>query len=712
MMQRCKLLLYVLLFHANFGVCNSSYTKLSNDNNHQFFHLDSILKLLESQENVDSVDLEITTDSVFRFVYSETGKETIDRLDRIIQLAFDNRVNGTLTYAYHLKGYVLRKLGELDRAIEIFEKELEIALQINDELKISHAYGNIGNVYEDKGDLLNTFKYYSLALKHAPLANKDTPHARALINMGALYYKLGNLEQSLMYYLEALELSQLNNYTGYYASIYIALGNIHKQERDFSGAKTYYQKALAISRKVNNSGKIIASLCALGALSHEEKQYSNALECYTQALDFSINKAFPIEEGFVRIQIALVLIDQNKLSEATKELNSGIDLFEKNEVSSELYKARIGLGKLLNSKGEFSQAKSVLLDARTSAVQSKDLESQMKASFELSKSYQGLNQFEQSLGEFVYGTSLQDSLLNKAKIRELTRSEIGFTYERIRTRDSVLAAGEKVQIDLKHEKELRAHQRSFYQIIIIGGLFLLLAAGALLVLISKRKQERLLKVKNKRIQEANNRLTKTIKEKELLMQEVHHRIKNNLGMISSFLQLKSMSLADDKARDILREGRDQVYSFALAHEKMYKTENYEQMNLVEYCREIFQSLTIREQRRCDTCLFELLGPDIFVNVEKVQVIGFVLHELVQNSFKHAWKRDDNKQIKVEFKLDKNEVQIIYFDNGIGLQSDQAFDAYDSLGLKLIHSFVVQNLGGKIIRLDNDHFHLQINFAKQ
>ena len=186
---------------------------------------------------------------------------------------------------------------------------------------------------------------------------------------------------------------------------------------------------------------------------------------------------------------------------------------------------------------------------------------------------------------------------------------------------------------------------------------------------------------------ATNQLKTSIKEKDILLQEIHHRVKNNMQIISSLLNLQITYLDDNQAVNLLKESQNRVRSMAIIHEKLYQSNDFTKINLAEYINSLvnglFYSYSIKNH------INSIINvDDVELNIETAVPIGLILNELVSNSLKHGFPNGSGEvYIKLKTVDDKYEMRV--GDNGIGFPKDVDFKNTDSLGLQLVNSLVNQ-----------------------
>ena len=191
----------------------------------------------------------------------------------------------------------------------------------------------------------------------------------------------------------------------------------------------------------------------------------------------------------------------------------------------------------------------------------------------------------------------------------------------------------------------------------------------------------------------NVNLQSALQEREVLLKEVHHRVKNNLQMISSLLTLQAKDIEDPQLQEALRESQSRVHAMALMHQKLYAGKEYDKVQLADYLEDIVMSLSHSDLRSQD--IFKVQGDNSIVHIEQAIPIGFVVHELATNSLKHAWQDFNGlKNIAITIAVDGNKMTILYKDNGSGFPENFTIENAVSMGSQLIYLFVIRQLEGK------------------
>lgn len=201
-----------------------------------------------------------------------------------------------------------------------------------------------------------------------------------------------------------------------------------------------------------------------------------------------------------------------------------------------------------------------------------------------------------------------------------------------------------------------------------------------------------------RRKKAEEDLKASLKEKEILMKEIHHRAKNNLTIISSLLNLQSRHINDKEALGVFRESQNRARSMALIHEKLYRSDDLRKIDFGEYIR----SLTIElfnSYRASQGIELNMDISNIDLDINTAVPLALIVNEIVTNSLKYAFPDKKTGNVSVRFAKNADEMQLIVEDNGIGFPCDLDFRNTNSLGMQLVTSLTDQIKGS--IKLERD-----------
>lgn len=195
------------------------------------------------------------------------------------------------------------------------------------------------------------------------------------------------------------------------------------------------------------------------------------------------------------------------------------------------------------------------------------------------------------------------------------------------------------------------------------------------------------------------RIKASLKEKDVLLKEIHHRVKNNMQIISSMLGLQSAYVQDKKYNEMLQDSQNRIKSMALIHEKLYQSDNMARVNFPEYVKSLITNLYSSYSINKEKINIKLNVENATFNIDTAIPLGLIINELVSNSFKHAFPNGQTGEISVDIRhLEGNNYRLMVNDNGIGFDPKATYSK--TLGLNLVNALTEQ-IGGKLeIRSDS------------
>ena len=197
---------------------------------------------------------------------------------------------------------------------------------------------------------------------------------------------------------------------------------------------------------------------------------------------------------------------------------------------------------------------------------------------------------------------------------------------------------------------------------------------------------------------SEQKLKESLSEKEVLLKEVHHRVKNNLQVISSILNLQSSYVKDENTLNILRESQNRIKSMSFIHESLYKTDDFSKINFSEYISSLSKNLVHSYVIYSNLVELDLSLEEVFLNLDLSIPCGLIINELVSNALKYAFIDHKKGKIKIELFEKKGVINLIVQDNGLGLPDNINYKETESLGLQLVITLAEQ-IDAEVI-LDN------------
>lgn len=553
-------------------------------------------------------------------------------------------------------------------AISVARDMLQFSVETHDLMGQVLAYEKIGIGNDILGFTDSAINYYDKALYILgtyPEVNYDS--VGLLINKGVAYYYAGDLGRALEYYLIAEQTAIQSGKEQRLSYLLNNLGVVYRLMEDYEDAIYVYERSLQIKTQNND----------LMGMANTEHNIGMAY----------MHQGMPDEAmGHLERSKGLYLELGETYQAATVDQSLGIGYFERGEYE----KARILLEGFANSgeydfsipgmaEGNIALARLYLrdklypqalqlLENTLSALENTSRQTAKKELyFYLSEAYRLVGNPEKAL------TALDQHVLLVAELKSLQRQRL---QEEMAAKYAVREKSQQLTLrQLALEKSNR--QRLF---LILGLVAVLLITGLLFWLVRTRN------IANRELAQKNEEVEKALGEKEILLREIHHRVKNNLQVVSSLLSLQSRQIEDPKAQQVMKEGRNRVKSMALIHQNLYQDENLVGVNAAEYIEKLTQSLLHSYKVQDKEISIHSEIDQLTLDVDVIIPLGLILNELISNSLKYAFPEQEKGKIDIQLSEHPEGITLRVADDGIGIPQDFDVTTSKSLGMYLISSF--------------------------
>ncbi|MCF6279773.1 MAG: tetratricopeptide repeat protein [Flavobacteriaceae bacterium] len=489
-------------------------------------------------------------------------------------------------------------------------KYLEFSKKRKDSFHTAIANFYLGNSYVVQSNYENALNRY---LKSADYFEKrDSSRYSSVLNgIGAAYENSGNDSLSLKYFKKSQIISQSRGDLRRSAIALNNIGNIYKNRGEYQTAKEYMENAVA---DIETTGK---------------KQY---------IIPLTINLANAYTD----------LNDFDKSLKSFKKILTQIDTIK--DIYS--YAATLrGLGTSNIAKGKNKLGLGYLKQAYKKYNSSDFFDERYDMMPDLINAYKLNNQYKKGLFLFDEYNAIKDSIFNTEKDKNLTEALQKYEVEK---KDVELKL-------LKVEGEKNEQQKKLYSFIALAGI---LIAGLLGFFGYKNRKKNTILDKQKRMLEI------TLDEKNTLLKEVHHRVKNSFQIVSSLLYLQSENVDDKEAKIAIKEAENRVRSMVLIHQRLYNKDELVGINTQDYFSDLVRDVIESHQFKKEKIQYELKVEPMVLDIETTTPIGLILNELIVNTLKHAFEEvDENSKIIVIFAKEKNELVLKVIDNGKGFEGE-------------------------------------------
>jgi two-component sensor histidine kinase len=301
-----------------------------------------------------------------------------------------------------------------------------------------------------------------------------------------------------------------------------------------------------------------------------------------------------------------------------------------------------------------------------------------------------------ALREYRLTETLDDSIYNLGKAKQFAELQVQYETETKDKDITLLKQKEKVQ-----EAVLR--QSDFTKKVTLAGIFIMLAVTLLVFQLYRNKQRR-----NKEVNQKNVVLEQLIKDKEWLIREIHHRVKNNFHIVASLLEIQSSFLKNKEALSAIRESQHRIHSMSIIHQKLYQSETLSTIHMPEYIYELVEYLRDSYSIRKNIA-FVLQVDNIHLNQASAITLGLILNEGITNAIKYAFAKNEDGKISISLSsISESHLLLSIADNGQGLPIDFDAGIGASMGMELLQG-LTDDLGGRLSINTQGGTHIKVIF---
>ena len=647
--------------------------------------IDSLLHLLPTLKE-DSVKVNVYAQLMLAHVYHQP-EQGITYTQTALQLAQTLNWKPGIAKIKHRAGRLYWRMGNFKDALTLHQQALVLYKQTGNTHAAGRVLIEIAQDYLDDGKLQEAKTALADALKYNEAAGDLENMATTYDILTYLYDVEGNSAAATQTAYDYLKLSEklgdkdaIGHAAHMLASNYMALGNIPE-------AMKYFKQGLQVSKETNNKIEQIYYYNDLGNIYIINKNFKEAEQHCLTALKLAK------EVNDVQI-LANVYRKLGHYYRAIENYNEALSNYISSEAAYKSISSKQELAGLYADMATVYTTLQQYTKANYYFTASKNLYDALNSKMAMSDYYAGKQQYDSATGNWQSAyrhykeyITIRDSAYSKESLQKLVGSQLRFENDK----KEAIAKAEQEKKDLLAKEEIK-RQRN-----IRNASFAVLAIVLLFSMIALYQRNKLAKEKK--------RSDQLLQDKELLLREIHHRVKNNLEVVSSLLALQSAQINDEQTKDAMQESQNRVQSIGIVHQKLYQGANLGAIEMKDYFINLSESILDSfgaEKRVTIECAMEQLDVDIDTAVP----LGLIVNELLTNTLKYAFP--DGQQGKVKIKLQKKNdgvLQLEVSDNGVG---KSGITHGTGFGGQLV-SLLTQQLSGTMKEEVNDGTRIYFEF---
>jgi two-component sensor histidine kinase len=566
----------------------------------------------------------------------------------------------------------LKELGELYSSNENPEKAdpfLQESLVLYKSIgfkELQGVYNILSEVHTQKGNYPESLKYALLAEKTALAMRDNSLQLSSIYNHGALvYYYLRQNDKAEEYWYKALEIAKYYKDTEYVRTIAENLCSL-----------------LIRQKKQNDALKLIKEMQVNFPTSNIERQM---VENYLLFNIYRIQKNNAKAASYYKTMAAYYGENAERNGNSIAVLRS----FSAYHLQVKNYDAFYR-----NIKR---------LDSIAAAVGNNNIRSESYLSWFKADSSRG--DYLNAIKHYQLYKQLSDSVFKGEKSKQINNLQVEFESEKKDKNIDLLTQEAKLQkIQIQKDTVVRY---VFIASVVVLILFILVLYNGFR---SKKKKNQQLEIKRQKINEQNELNKKMLLEKEWLLKEIHHRVKNNLQIVISLLNTQSAYLDNEDALMAIQNSQHRMHAMSLIHQKLYQSDNLANIDMSWYIYELISYM--RECFDTDQKInFVLDTEKVYLDVAQAVPLGLIINEAINNAIKYAFPSDKKGDVIIELKnTEENNYQLLIADNGVGLPSNFEDTERNSLGMNLMMGLTDQ-IDGTFEMKNNNGLQIKIAFTR-
>jgi two-component sensor histidine kinase len=567
------------------------------------------------------------------------------------------------------------------KVVFAYAKELLAKNELkNSPLKRAVAFAEIGLNYSNAGESLKADSLLQIAAEIFKLNDKTALLSDTYNRLAVHYTNIDADSVAVGYYTKAMKLAQEIKDTSLMLKPLRGLSGLFLKMGLYDKCIEYASSGLKLARFVNEKKSIAALANNMAAGYTKKLDYKKGIFYFKEAL--AINKKIGLQESIIRnaSNLGTVYNYANNMDSASFYLHMAEVLLKEIDVPRTSIYTLAALGELKNKEKKYTHA-IAYANQVISIGKKAGLESLTDGAYEvLSIAYKGLGQYDKALEAYENYWKIKQKFLETSRNKSIAQVEQQFQqYKKTK------------EIEIKTaEIGLLQKEKSISNLIRNGALVLVILLGLLAYLFYtrfklKKKSSDALAVKNTEIEAQKEIIQSSLSEKETLLREIHHRVKNNLQIISSLLNIQSSHISDEKVLASIHEGQSRVQAMSLIHQNLYQSDHLSNVAMESYLEQLVSYLSGIFHTEQQSIKIQVKAKEIKFDIDTAIPLGLIVNELVSNALKYAFEKTQNEaQINIHIiPISEIDFELKVSDNGKGLEDVAKLENNTSMGLKLV-----------------------------
>lgn len=455
-------------------------------------------------------------------------------------------------------------------------------------------------------------------------------------------------------------------------------GHIQFELEEYATARAEYQSSLNHYKSASDTAGMAHAYLGLGSVGSAQGNESIALSYYEKAEEiWSHDNPATRAELWTKMGGTYTQLGQYK--QAEKFLNKSLAYYQKNGEASGQAEVSFNLGELYMKMGKSFESEAAFIDCV-------DLGKRRNHPEDVLLGYDGVYRLKKSEGKHQQALIYLEKYMDLKEKMESDELEVKEGLEKYYIQDSNLAG-----LPYHQSQDSAASKAENQMLWIVAIIAILLLVLLFVFYVNIRKKNRILQSQKESIESKNDEIDVSLKEKDLLLKEVHHRVKNNLQIISSLLNLQRHKITDEATLEVLGESINRIQSISLIHQKFYQSSNLAKVDFKNYLTDLMESQKRLYGNPDKPVRTMVIGKAHFVSLDTAVPLGLIIAELITNAFKHAFASQPNPELVIRIEAGEY-LTITVKDNGQGLPRGFSVKNSNSLGMEIVEALSEQLFG--------------------
>ncbi len=622
-----------------------SSANITNENHREAFqYLDKAIMLAIKNKKAEEI---VSCYMAYGNSYKRIGQELKAYESYRRALSFEEKIGNekSLENIHSILAEFCRVTGRFQDAINYLKRNIILQTKLKENAKLYETYYNLGSVYVGMEKYKEAMECFVNALKIVENGSEYRKIGNAYSAMGVVYYSMEHFPEALNEFNKALMVFEGHQVKKALPAIHMNICNAYMGMKQYDTLLKHCDITLNLIRTTPGTNPVIEARIYdnYGIAYTEKKQYELAIAYYYKALAIFNKLGLEWETQYVHNNLGICYMRLKRYQEAKKEFLTELTLINNNQYERSLIALYRNFYMLDTLMGNFKDA-------------------------------------------FKHLTALhetQDTILTKENFNRIANIELKYQYERKLLKDSIRIRDEKIiqakQLDLI-QMEVREEKFKTGWLIV----FIVVLLALLLFLVSKyrlyKHQRQLIEVQNLQY--------------DTLLREIHHRVKNNLQVVSSIIELEAMRQSDTQAIQSFDDMRPRITSVSMVHTILYNQKRMQLIDVKNYFHELFENFEKAYSKNGKAVQFTTKIPSLMFNVKQMVPLALIITELITLSRKYAVNHPKTLLIDLSIEKVNYGVKLIYYDNNTEFNEARKEQVEKTLGYRLV-SLLTKQLSGTL-----------------